>query len=80
MNETIYNWYSRTYPTDDMASEIDRGATFQGLFDTLDFRRDVYAYIGEGIDSIIRERCFSHLAELIDAPYDYIYEQWMLAD
>lgn len=79
MNMTIREFYLETYPTDDLGNEINPHATFEGLFETLDRYRDVYEYIGVG-DSIIRERCFERLAEIMDCSYDVIYDQWMMAD
>jgi len=75
----IREYYLATYPTDDLGTEINPQATFEGLFETLDRYRDVYEYIGVG-DSIIRERCFERLAEIMDCSYDVIYDQWMMAD
>ena len=72
----IRNWYMEAYPTDDLGAEITKDATFLGLFDTLDTYKDVYDYIGVS-DSIVRERCFEKLAEIMECDYDYIYEQWL---
>lgn len=76
--QNIREWYMGMYPSDELGSEINGGATFKGLFDALDCYKDVYEYIGVG-DSIIRERCFERLAALIGKPYMYVYDQWMLA-
>ena len=75
----IKDWYTQEYPTDELGVEINSEATFEGLFETLDRRKDVYNYIGVG-DSIVRERAFRKLAEIIGADYQYIYEQWLLCD
>ena len=71
----IRKWYMETYPTDELGECLNPNATFYGLFETLDNRKDVYDYIGEG-DSVIRERLFEKLAEIMECDYDYIYEQW----
>lgn len=73
----IKNWYRKTFPTDECGADIDPTATFEGLFETLDHYRDVYTYIGVG-DSVIRERVFAKLAEIMKCDYDYIYEQWLM--
>lgn len=70
-------WYVAAYPADDLAEEMNDGSTFYGLFECLDRRSDVYKYIGIG-DSVIRERLFRKLAELMEVDYDYIYNQWLL--
>jgi len=74
----IKKWYMANYPEDTCGAYIDPATTFEDLFAALDSYQDVYKYLGTG-DSIIRERCFSKLAEIIGTDYDYIYEQWMKA-
>lgn len=74
----IKTYYLATFPTDELGNEINPHATFEGLFETLDRYRDVYEYIGVG-DSIIRERCFERLAQLMRCRYQEIYDQWSLA-
>lgn len=73
---TLRAWFMQNYPHDDLGKEISPQATFLGLFETLDFRQDVYQYIGVG-DSLIREALFEGLALLMDCDYDYIYDQWL---
>jgi hypothetical protein len=75
----IKKWYLENYSDDILANEIDENATFNGLFETLDNYENVYKYLGNDIDSIIRERVFEKLAEMLEMPYDYIYDQWLLA-
>ena len=77
-NMKIRDWYMAVYPTDSLGPSINPEATFIGLFETLDGYQDVYRYLGEG-DSIIRQRCFSKLAEIMDVDYNYVYEQWLRA-
>lgn len=74
----IREYYLETYPTDELGIEINSEATFEGLFRELDNYGDVYEYIGVG-DSIIRERCFEKLADIMDVSYDEVYSQWLLA-
>jgi tRNA nucleotidyltransferase/poly(A) polymerase len=72
----IKQWYKEAFPTDDLGDWLNDGITFQGLFVALDSYKDIYEYIGVG-DSVVRERIFSELAKRIDAPYSYVYEQWL---
>jgi hypothetical protein len=74
----LKTYYLEQYPTDDLGIEIDSDATFEGLFETLDRYRDVYEYIGVH-DSVIRERLFNRLAEVMEVPYEEIYNQWTIA-
>lgn len=78
MKTRLRSWYMKAYPTDSCGQYIDKNATFYGLFETLDARKNVYGYIGEA-DSVIRERLFEKLAEIMNVDYDYIYDQWMLS-
>lgn len=73
----IRTWYAREYPSDDLAKEISPTITFRDLFDALDAYQDVYELLGVG-DSVIRERVFTKLAEIIGMDYDYIYDQWLM--
>lgn len=74
----LRDWYVKKFPDDEIGKEIDPVADFDGLFETLDNYRDVYEYIGVG-DSIIRERLFSRLAEIMECDYEVVYEQWLAA-
>ena len=74
---TIKEYYTSTYANDTLGLEIDSKATFEGLFYALDSYKDVYEYIGVS-DSVIRERVFEKLAEIMECDYEYIYNQWLL--
>ncbi len=74
----IKNFYLENYPSDELGVEINPMATFEGLFNTLDNYGDVYEYIGVG-DSIIRERCFEKLSEIMECDYNVVYEKWLMA-
>lgn len=78
MEQRIKEWYCKEYPTDELGNELNASATFQDLFDCLDHYQDVYNLMEVG-DSLIRERLFFRLAELMEVGYDYIYDQWMRA-
>ena len=73
----IKDFYLNTYPTDELGVELIETATFVGLLDILhNNTKDVYDYIGVG-DSIVRERVFERLAEILEMPYDYVYNLWL---
>ena len=74
----IREWYIKAYPTDELGTEIDGEITFYDLFVVLDTYKDVYEALNVG-DSIVRERVFSKLAEIMEVEYDYIYKQWLRA-
>jgi hypothetical protein len=72
----IKEFYLNNYPTDELGIELRDDTNFTGLLNNLYTANDVYTYIGVG-DSIIRERLFAKLAEILDAPYDYVYNLWL---
>lgn len=76
MNISIRDWYTKTYPSDELGYEIDKDVKFRNLFEALDNYQDVYEVIGVD-DSVIRERTFEKLAEIMSVDYNYIYEQWL---
>ena len=57
---------------------INNKITFEDLFIVLDTYKDVYEALNVW-DSVIRERVFGKLAEIMKVDYDYIYEQWLRA-
>lgn len=77
MNSSIRDWYISQYPDDSAGNYLDTRSTFQDLFDALDTYNDIYDVLGTG-DSLVRERVFEKLADIMDVDYDYIYDQWML--
>lgn len=72
----IKEWYMKEYSTDELGAEINNEITFEDLFVALD--KDVYEVLGVG-DSIIRERCFDKLAEIMNVNYEDIYYKWLRA-
>lgn len=76
--DSIKDYYTATFPTDELGAEIKVTATFDGLFDELNWRRDIYAYIGVA-DSLIRERVFEELARREGFTYDEVYNQWAMS-
>lgn len=72
----IRTYYLENYPDDDLGREINKDATFLGLFRELVAARDIYKFIGVS-DSLVRERLFDKLAKLLNEPYEYIYKLWL---
>ena len=68
----VKEWYRGEYSTDDLVEEIKDTVTFEDVFEALDNYEDIYEVIGNGIDSIVRERIFNKLATLMEVDYDYI--------
>jgi hypothetical protein len=74
----IKDYYTATFPSDELGLKIRDTATFDGLLDELNWRRDIYAYIGVA-DSLVRERVFEQLANREGFTYDEVYNQWSMS-
>jgi hypothetical protein len=77
--ESILVYYVNHYPEEELGLEIKAKATFKGLNEVLDNKKDVYSYIGVE-DSLVRERVFIRLAQINRVDYDVIYKKWLEAD
>ena len=77
-NSDISAWYAAEFSDDEMKDEIYTGVSFQKLNDMLS-SNDLYSIIGVD-DTVVRERCFSKLAELMQVDYSVIYEKWLNAE
>jgi hypothetical protein len=66
-------YYTNQFPSDELGIEINPQATFLGLIGNI---KDVYEYIGVA-DSIVRERLFERIAEIMECSYDEIYNLWL---
>ena len=75
-NTRIKEWYIKEYPEDELGIEINNEITFEDLLNVLDTHKDVYEALGVG-DSIIRERAFSKLADIMKVDYDHVYYKWL---
>lgn len=71
----IKEWYIKEYPTDELGQNLKDNVNFYDLIKTLENCEDVYKFVGES-DSIIRERLFEKLSEILECDYDEIYYQW----
>ena len=72
----IKQFYLNNYPTDELGVELNENANFTGLLNELFTGNDIYGYICVG-DSIIRERLFEKLSEILNCSYDYVYDLWL---
>jgi len=72
----IREFYLENYPTDELGIELKDDTNFTGLLNELFTDNDIYGYIGVG-DSIIRERLFEKLSEILNCSYDYVYNLWL---
>jgi len=59
-------YYMDKYATDELGAEIRMGVTFKDVYDLLNVH-----------DSLVRERVFEALSEIMKCEYDYIFSQWL---
>lgn len=83
LTSKVRSWYMDTFPSDDLGEEIRTNINFLDVIKTLERYeiedvpyRDVYNCLGVD-DSIIRERVFEKLTEILDLEYDDIYYKWL---
>ena len=76
MENNLKQWYIATYPTDELGSKLRESLTFQDVHTFLKLGLDVYDLFGVG-DSVIRERVFGQLAEIMNVDYNVIYHLWL---
>lgn len=69
----IKEYYTSQFPTDKLGQEINPNATFLGLIGDIEY---VYAYIGV-FDSLVRERLFERIAEIMECTYNEVYQLWV---
>lgn len=73
----VYRWYTLAFPHDDWGNDMmNKGITFQDVFECLQVGGDIYALLG-AVDSVVRERVFDALATMMNVSYDVVYYQWL---
>lgn len=75
MNKNIKEWYTMSFETDELGAELNE-VTFHELHKALHDGKDIYEIMGVD-DSLIRERLFLELAELLQLDYANIYILWL---
>jgi hypothetical protein len=69
----IKNWYTKSYPTDDLGKEINDQISFWELYTYMSQGFDFY-HVVNVYDSLVRERIFQKLSETLGVEYDVIYK------
>lgn len=71
--QSIKEWYTAAYPTDNLGADIT--GTFGHAMQCILFG-DFYAYVSVK-DSLVRERIFRKLSEMLGVDYKEIYNLWI---
>ena len=72
----IKDFYLDRYSDDELGFDLADDVTFANILEALNDGIDVYDVMGAG-DSVIRERIFQELSELLHVDYDVIYDLWL---
>lgn len=78
LGSNVKEWYIEKYPGDELGVELEDDLTFVDVMKCLDDGEDIYDAMGV-IDSLVRERVFTKVAEFAGVDYDVIYDKWMSA-
>lgn len=76
LEENVREWYTTTFPHDELGNDIDGGLSFGDVANALSKGENIYDVLGSD-DSIVRERVFKRLAELQDKSFSNIYDAYM---
>ena len=79
LNSSVKEWYLNSFDVDNLGSEISEDVTFGDVMRCLKEHNDFYDCIGVG-DSVIRERVFEKLAEILNVEPLTVYYQWLKDD
>lgn len=79
LNSSVKEWYLNSFDVDNLGSEISENVTFGDVMRCLEEHKDFYECIGVG-DSVIRERVFEKLAEILNVEPLTVYYQWLKDD
>lgn len=71
----VKNWYLFDFQTDELGLELN-WVTFEQVYISIILKSDLYKTIGVS-DSLVRERLFSKLAEILKVDYSHIYNLWL---
>lgn len=77
LGASVRDWYVDAFPTDDLGPKIPAKLTFWNAIAALNIGADFYCFLGDAADSIVRERIFGRIANIMDCDYDTVYNTWM---
>ncbi|MDE6028734.1 MAG: ssDNA-binding domain-containing protein [Clostridiales bacterium] len=77
LQSSVKKWYVRTFPSDEIASTLSDSVTFDDVRRTILDGKDIYATLGGSADSVVRERVFRGLADVLNVDYGAVYNDWL---
>ena len=76
LDSRVKDWYQSNYPDDEFGDHINPEATFVDIANGLNRNQDVYGLL-RTTDSLIREKVFGKLSDLLAVDYSVIYRKWL---
>lgn len=80
MDDNIYKWYAKCYPNDEEAEYMNKEISFYDLFAAMciyNENEDIYRNMIINDDSVLRERIFKKITEILNVKYELIYQLWL---
>lgn len=77
LRSPVGKWYMATYPSDNLGKDIPVGLTFWDLVAAMNLGADVYCFLGDAADSLVRERIFGRIADIMGCDCDVVYNTWL---
>lgn len=75
----VREWYIEKYPSDNLGNEIYDELTWANILEDMRVGENIYDILGVR-DSVVRERVFEKLSEMMEVPYDVLYYLWVYGD
>ena len=75
----VKEWYTEHFPSDEFGSSLKAEITFYDVFDGMTEGKEFYGLVfaDNSGDSIVRERIFEKMSQLLRVDYDTIYYLWL---
>lgn len=84
LEENVKQWYTTAFPNDKVGATLDNYITFvdinESVFNPTEQNANIYEVLGGNATSEVRDRVFSHLAEIKGVTYDEIFNAWAQFD
>lgn len=77
LNSPIRDWYESSYPDDILGREIPSGLSFWDIVGALNIGADIYPFLGNASDSVVRGRIFEKVSEIVGCSCDDVYNTWL---
>ncbi len=84
LDENVKEWYTTAFPDDNVGATLDDYTTFvdinESVFNPTEQNANIYEVLGGRATSEVRDRVFTHLAEIKGVTYDEIFNAWAQFD